>query len=104
MRRFENKVVVVTGAASGIGMATVDRLASEGATVACLDVNEAGLQQAVATAEGRGAEAAWWRCDVSQESDVVAAVADAAQRSGRSDSLGAVAGRLAARWLRLPGG
>jgi NAD(P)-dependent dehydrogenase (short-subunit alcohol dehydrogenase family) len=43
MDRFENKVVIVTGAGSGIGMACAIRLASEGANVFALDVNETGL-------------------------------------------------------------
>ena len=44
MSRFANKVVLVTGAASGIGRATARRLAKEGATVVIGDINEAGLK------------------------------------------------------------
>lgn len=44
MGRYSNKVVLVTGAASGIGRATARRFASEGATVVIGDVNEAGLK------------------------------------------------------------
>ena len=43
MRRFEGKVVIVTGAASGIGAATARRFASEGAMVALIDREEVGL-------------------------------------------------------------
>ncbi|MCC8372737.1 MULTISPECIES: SDR family NAD(P)-dependent oxidoreductase [Photorhabdus] len=43
MRRFENKRVVVTGGASGIGEATARRFASEGARVAVIDLNEMPL-------------------------------------------------------------
>jgi meso-butanediol dehydrogenase/(S,S)-butanediol dehydrogenase/diacetyl reductase len=43
MRRFEGKVVIVTGAASGIGAATARRFASEGAIVALIDREEIGL-------------------------------------------------------------
>ena len=45
MQRFNNKSVVVTGAASGIGKATVKRLLSEGANVIALDVNDSLLNK-----------------------------------------------------------
>ena len=45
MQRFKTKSVLVTGAASGIGKATVTRLLSEGAKVIALDINDALLQE-----------------------------------------------------------
>jgi NAD(P)-dependent dehydrogenase (short-subunit alcohol dehydrogenase family) len=45
MQRFNNKLVLVTGAASGIGKATVTRLLSEGAEVMALDINDALLKE-----------------------------------------------------------
>ena len=46
MRRFEDKVVLVTGAASGIGRATVERMAWEGAKLMCVDIQAEALEAA----------------------------------------------------------
>lgn len=43
MKRFEGKVIVITGAGSGLGQATAVRLATEGATLSLIDLNEKGL-------------------------------------------------------------
>ena len=64
MGRFDGKVVVVTGAASGIGKETALQFAREGGVVACLDVNDIGAKATaiqVHSAEGR---AAAYACDV----------------------------------------
>ena len=42
MQRFENKVVLVTGAGSGIGKASAARMPTEGGSVFCVDLNERG--------------------------------------------------------------
>jgi NAD(P)-dependent dehydrogenase (short-subunit alcohol dehydrogenase family) len=94
MRRFEGKVVLVTGAASGIGRATVERLASEGAKLFCADVQAEALQETVKRAVELGAEADARVCDVSSEADAVASVAACIARFGRLDSLCHVAGIL----------
>ena len=45
MKRFENKVVIITGAGSGLGQATAIRLAKEGAKLSLVDLNEKGLEE-----------------------------------------------------------
>jgi NAD(P)-dependent dehydrogenase (short-subunit alcohol dehydrogenase family) len=65
MGRFEGKVALVTGAASGIGLATAERLAAEGARVVVADIDRAGGEAAAAKVSGSfvrldvGDPAAW---------------------------------------------
>lgn len=46
MRRFDGKVVIVTGAASGLGLASAKRMAEEGASLVLVDLNEQALEAA----------------------------------------------------------
>ncbi len=70
---------VITGGASGLGLATAARFVAAGGKVALLDVqDEAGQKAAVAL----GAKATYRHCDVTSESAVDAAVADAARQMG----------------------
>ena len=85
MGRFDGKVAVVTGGASGIGAATLRRLASEGAAVVCADISdEAGEAVARELREG-GAAASFVHCDVGELAQVEAAVAHAASEHGGLD-------------------
>jgi len=88
MRRFEGRVILVTGAASGIGRATALRLAEEGARLLCIDINGAGAE-ATAQAVSDGAAL---RVDVADAADCAAAVTAAVERFGRLDGLANVAG------------
>ena len=54
MNRFENRVVLITGAGSGIGQATVARILAEGGTVLAADISEEGLGVTRARAEEAG--------------------------------------------------
>ena len=86
MKRFEGKTALITGGAKGIGAATAERLAAEGAHVVVADFDETAATE---TAERIGGRAV--RCDVTSRVDVEAAVAAAAE-SGRLDVLVTCAG------------
>ncbi|MES0875432.1 SDR family NAD(P)-dependent oxidoreductase [Sinimarinibacterium thermocellulolyticum] len=73
---------VVTGAASGIGLAAARRLAQAGAAVAIWDLNEAGAQAAAAALVEQGNRAIAARVDVSKRSDVDAAAKQAREQLG----------------------
>jgi meso-butanediol dehydrogenase/(S,S)-butanediol dehydrogenase/diacetyl reductase len=83
MRRFEDKVVLVTGAASGIGRATVERMASEGAKLMCVDIQAEALEAVAKAATELGAEAEARVCDVSEPKECAAAVQACVDRFGK---------------------
>ena len=88
--RFEGKVALVTGAASGIGRATAELLAEEGAHVVVADLNDAGAKETVAgLRDGRGEAAV---LDVADSAAVDAVVAGIDGTHGRLDVLVNVAG------------
>jgi meso-butanediol dehydrogenase/(S,S)-butanediol dehydrogenase/diacetyl reductase len=99
MQRFDNKVALVTGAASGIGKATAIRLAQEGASVMLADINEEGLEetrQAINDIEG---ESAIVVLDVSSLKACQNAVATVISRFGKLDVLCNIAGIFISRRL-----
>ncbi len=84
MKRFQNKASIVTGAASGIGLATAERLVEEGGRVLLTDVDE----KAGSAAAGRLGKAARYRVhDVGSEADWESAVAECVDAFGRLDVL-----------------
>ena len=85
MSRYADRVVVVTGAARGIGAGTAKRFADEGASVAVLDLDQ---DSAAATANALGAaKAVGVACDVSDSDSVSTAVAAVVEELGKIDVL-----------------
>ncbi len=73
-RKFSNTVVVVTGAASGIGLAVARRFARAGATCALLDVDEARLKQCEGQFRRAGHRVMGLPCDVTRRADCESAI------------------------------
>lgn len=90
--RLKDRVAIVTGAASGIGAATALAMASEGARVLVVDLNETGAKTTVERIEKAGGQAAAARADVARAADSQAIVEQAVARWGRLDIFYANAG------------
>ena len=69
---LNNKVVVVTGAGRGLGRGIAEALASRGARIACVDLNEDDLRDTVARCEQAGGEAKSYLANVAREDEVTA--------------------------------
>lgn len=108
-RDFQGKVAIVTGGASGIGLATAVELASRGAAVVSADLKASEADEKPLLAAGGGG--AWAvQCDVSQEEQVQRVVDGAIERFGRLDVIVNNAGLMIfkaledhqiADWLRI---
>ena len=91
MKRFENRTVIVTGAGSGIGAATVRRLYDEGAAVVALDMNKDGVDKVVAEI-GDSGRVYGAQLDVTDRDAVFAAIDAAVTRFGALYGLANCAG------------
>jgi NAD(P)-dependent dehydrogenase (short-subunit alcohol dehydrogenase family) len=82
---FAGKVAFVTGAASGIGRATVLAFAREGTSVVAADVSEEGNQETARMVQQDGGRVIAVRCDVTRSDEVKAALAKTIEAFGRLD-------------------
>ena len=87
MKRLENKVSIITGAAQGIGLATALKFAQEGAIVIVCDIKQAAVDEVVKQCQALGATAAGFEMDVTRREMVDGVVASVKEKFGRIDVL-----------------
>jgi len=90
--RFKDRIVYVTGAASGIGRATATLFAAEGASVFAADVNEGAVNETVAAILKSGGHADGGGCDVASMASVRTSIGSAVKAFGALDVLVNAAG------------
>lgn len=83
---FENKVALVTGAGSGMGLATAEAFTAAGASVALVDINEAAVRNVAKELVAKGYKAIAIPCDVTEESQVKKMVEQTVSAFGRLDA------------------
>jgi len=83
---FENKVALVTGAGSGLGLATAKAFAESGASVALADWNEKAVRSATEELAAQGHKALAIHCDVADDGQVEAMVEQTVATFGRLDA------------------
>jgi NAD(P)-dependent dehydrogenase (short-subunit alcohol dehydrogenase family) len=94
LQRYTDRRVLITGAGSGIGQASVLRLLAEGATVVAADISEAGLADTCAKAAHNEKRLRTVALDIGAEESVISGVAQAVQLLGGLDTLVNAAGIL----------
>src|SRR5438874_6365117 len=83
---FENRVALVTGAGSGLGLATAKAFAESGAAVALADWHEKSVRSAAEELTGQGHKALALVCDVSDDAQVEAMVQQTVAAFGQLDA------------------
>ena len=84
---YAGQVVVVTGAASGIGKSSAQLIASRGAQVVCLDLNQAGLVDVVASITKVGNQAVSYQLDIANQNQIKEIVTTILNKYNRIDAL-----------------
>ncbi|MFT3930938.1 MAG: SDR family oxidoreductase [Spongiibacteraceae bacterium] len=87
MNRYVNKLILITGAAGGMGQAFAQRFADEGARLILTDVNQEGLEKVAAPLQAKGVECALHTFDLSSESAIKQFAADICAKYGALDVL-----------------
>jgi 2-dehydro-3-deoxy-L-rhamnonate dehydrogenase (NAD+) len=83
MKRFQNQCAVISGGAEGLGYGIAERIASEGGSVALLDINEELLSKRVKALKDKGYVAEGYTADISSEKDVQGAIEWTETRFGK---------------------
>ncbi|WP_404364315.1 SDR family NAD(P)-dependent oxidoreductase [Marinobacter sp.] len=87
MNRLRDKIAIVTGGAVGIGRATAQRMAEEGATVVIADIQDDEGRVLAESINNEGGQATYWHCNVGDERAVVGTVQGVVDEFGRLDVL-----------------
>ena len=84
---FAGQIVIVTGAASGIGRASAELIAKRGANVICLDLNQVGLQEVVSKIKSNAGKATAKVLDISNQEQVFKIITEIKKENGQIDAL-----------------
>lgn len=98
MKRLQNKILLITGAASGIGRASALRFSTEGATVCALDIDKEGLEATCSMAAQSSGTVIPYTLDLTQEPQVKDTVDKIVEQHGQLDGLFNVAGGSGRRY------